>query len=267
MDTLARTLSHETLGAITTHFGLDEIRAADGGPFLSLVARAFGNVPAGEFRLWDGGDRLSKLVYAGISVEPIGLDSHMLFAFTDPDSLVPTFTLDSVYTKMPAGMDPNFADGGDMYAFHLDLVPKCDLGVNAAYMRHCYESLTEPRAAALSAEGIFPAQLSPTQHAIMSPWMLAQRTTASAYEQQIFPVARTYVGHWIELVERGLEALESDVLGEAGAERDANNRRLLFSREIDPVWQKIDGLLGTDVSDLMIGVLRNQAVETVADTA
>ena len=177
MDTLAGKISQRTLDRIVDHFGLTEVHGDDGGPFLQLLATSFGNAPAGSFRLWDGGDRLQKVVYTGITVEAIGLDSHMIFAFTGRDSLVPTFTLDSVYTKMPPGMDPNFPDGGDMYAFHLDLVPKCDLGVNDAYMKRCYEPMTDVQAAALAADGVFAALLSPMQRAIMSPWMLAQRTT------------------------------------------------------------------------------------------
>jgi hypothetical protein len=267
MDTLARKISHRTLDAITRRFGLREIDDGHGGPFLHLAAPAFGGAPVGDFRLWAGNGKLSKLVYTGITVEPVGLDSHMLFAFTGKDSLAPTFTLDSVYTRLPAGADSNFPDGGDMYAFHLDLVPKCDLGVNAAYMRHCYAALTEPRAVALSADGVFPAQLSPMQHAIMSPWMLAQRTTAAAYETAIFPVAGRYLDHWIDLVDAGCDALAAGIAGEAGAARDAENRRLLFSRNIDPVWEKIDGLLGREVADFMIAVLRNQDVETSASAA
>ena len=265
MDTLASKISHKTLDTITQHFGLTEVHGEGGGPFLPLVAAAFGGAPAGEFRLWHGGEKLSKVVYTGITVEAIGLDSHMIFAFTKRDSVVPTFTLDSVYMNMPPNADPNFPEGGDMYAFHLDLVPKCDLGVNAGYMERCYAPMTEPRAAVLEADGIFPAQLSPTQNAIMSPWMLAQRTTAAAYEEQIFPIAESYLEHWIEMVDDGLDIVAENIRGEAGATRDARNRELIFSREIDPVWHKIDGMLGAEISDFMIGVLRNQKVESKAD--
>ena len=261
MDTLAAKLSRETLDAIVGHFRLGEVTGPGGRPFLPLSAKAFGGAPVGSVRLWDGGAKLSKVVYTGITVEPIGLDSHMIFAFTDSASAVPTFTLDSVYTNVPAGADPNFPDGGDMYAFHLDLVPRCDLGINAAYMRRCYVKLSEPRAAVLAAEGVFSALLSPMQRAIMSPWMLAQRTTPGAWEKSVFPVADTYVNHWIGLVDDGLDELASEILGESGAIRDARNRQLIFSRDIDPVWRKIDGLLGADVADRMIGLLRNQAVE------
>lgn len=274
MDTLAAHLSRRTLDAIVGHFGLREVTGQAGGPFLPLAAKPFGGAPVGSLRLWDGGGKLSKVVYTGITVEPIGLDSHMIFAFTDKASPVPTFTLDSVYTRLPAvadplppGADPNFPNGGDMYAFHLDLVPRCDLGINAAYMRRCYVELTEPRAAVLAAEGVYPALLSPMQRAIMSPWMLAQRTTPEAYGKAVFPAAETYVNHWMAMVDDGLKGLAAHMLGKTGPTRDARNRELIFSRDIDPVWRKIDGLLGADVSDRMIGMLRNQAVESPGDGA
>lgn len=262
MDTLASKISHRTLDRITSHFGLSEVHGEDGGAFLPLVAKSFGNAPAGSFRLWHGGEHLQKVVYTGIAVEAIGLDSHMIFAFTGRDSLVPTFTLDSVYTRMPPDMDPNFPEGGDMYAFHLDLVPRCDLGVNAEYMRRCYVPVTETQAGVLTAEGVFAAQLSPMQRAIMSPWMLAQRTTAAAYEKEIFPAAEAYLNHWLGLVDDGLTDIAGGIRGEASAARDAANRELIFNREIDPVWNKIDMMLGEDTSNFMIDVLRSQSVES-----
>lgn len=262
MDTLASKISHQTLDRIVAHFALDEVLNDDGGPFLPLVSEKFGNVPVGSFRLWDGGERLLKMVYAGITVEPIGIDSHMVFVFTQPDSPLPTFTLDSVYTRMPPGADPNFPDGGDMYAFHLDLVPRCDLGINHAYINKVYDPLTATQAETLTADGIFEAQLSPTQRAIMSPWMLAQRVTAEAYEATVFPAVDTYLNHWLSLIDEGVDDVE--VVGEFGAARDAANRQLIFSREIDPVWSRIDMMLGSDVSDLMIAVLRSQVVESEA---
>ena len=62
--------------------------------------------PVGTVRLFSGGP-IHKLVYIGLAVPMIGLDSHMVFAFTAPDSAVPHFTLDSVLA-------------GPHFAFHLD---------------------------------------------------------------------------------------------------------------------------------------------------
>ena len=260
MDTLAQKISHQTLEQIITHFKLREVTATDGGPFLPLVAEKFGNASVGSFRLWDGGDSLLKMVYAGITVEAIGIDSHMLFAFTKPESLLPTFTLDSVFTRMPPGADPNFPDGGDMYAFHLDLVPRCDLGVNIDYLRKVYDPLTEIQAATLSSDGVFAAQLSPTQRAIMSPWMLAQRVSGEAYKTTVFPAVEKYLEHWLKLMDAGIDDVAT--MGEHGATRDAANRQLIFNREIDPVWNRIDMMLGSDTSDLMISVLQSQNLES-----
>lgn len=265
MDTLAEKISHQTLQKISDHFGLAEVLGEDGGPFLPLTAPAFGNAPVGSFRLWDGGDSLLKVVYTGITVEPIGLDSHMIFAFTKPDSLVPTFTLDSVYTRMPPNMDPNFPEGGDMYAFHLDLVPRCDLGVNEEYMQRCYVPMTDTQAGVLASDGVYAAHLSPMQRAIMSPWMLAQRTSTQAYEAEIFPAAEAYLDHWLALVDNGVDDIADGISGDTGASRDAANRALIFNREIDAVWSKIDGMLGPEISDFMINVLRSQSVEAKAE--
>ena len=262
METLAGKISHKTLTRITKHLGLTEITAGDGGPYLPLLATAFGNAPAGSLRLWGGGEKILKVAYIGISVEAIGLDSHMIFAFTNPASPIPTFTLDSVYTRLPPDTDPNFPEGGDMYAFHLDLVPACDLGINEEYLQRCYVPLTERLTQVLAADGIYPAQLSPLQRAIMSPWMLAQRTTTAAYESEVFAAASDYLEHWLALLDQGIGDVE--IMGEYGARRDAENRAMIFNRDIDPVWQKIDMLLGADMSNKMIDVLRSQVVETAA---
>ena len=42
------------------------------------------------------------------------------------------------------------------------------------------------------------------------------------------------------------------------AEREAQNRALIFSRELDPVWAQIDRMVGEDVADEMIEILRAQ---------
>ena len=76
------------------------------------------------------GGPVQRLVSCTIVVPPIGLDSHMLFAFTADDSPVPHFTVDSVRN-------------GEDYAFHLDLIPRVDLAVSLAYMDQVFVPLTE----------------------------------------------------------------------------------------------------------------------------
>lgn len=246
METLARELSEQTLERIVGRLGLDEIAGAE-GPFLELISPAFGNAGVGSMRLWRGG-KLSKVVYIGMTVPPIGLDSHMIFAFPAPDSPVPNFTLDAVCAGSPE-------DGGQ-YAFHLDLIPKCDLGVNHAYLKRVYEPLSGPRDRLLEADGTRPAHLSTTQWAIMSPWMLARRAGPEAFRERVYPAASAYLSHWFELLDGDLGDIAGEMFGAAGAEREAASRALIFSREIDPVWAKVDGLLGVKTSDRMLAALR-----------
>jgi hypothetical protein len=85
-------------------------------------------VPVGLLRLFGGG-QVHKMVYISLVVPPIGLDSHMIFAFTRPKSHIPHFTLDSVMA-------------GPHFAFHLDLIPRAILGANLAYMNAVFDQLT-----------------------------------------------------------------------------------------------------------------------------
>ena len=113
------------------------------------------------------------LVYVGMTVEAFGLDSHMLFAFTAPDSAVPHFTLDAVLA-------------GPFHAFHLDLIPRVDPGANLSYLDHCFVPLTESHDACAELEGLTPAHLSPRQWQLMSAWMLAHRADEAGFASDVW---------------------------------------------------------------------------------
>lgn len=236
---LPQQLSHATLARIVERFGLTEV----GAPFMILTG-PFGPAPVGELRLFRG-DAVRKLVYIGLVVPPIGLDSHMLFAFTPPDSATPHFTLDSVAA-------------GPHFAFHLDLIPRGDLGANLAYMNYVYDGLTPLFEAARQIPGLSPAQIGPKQYALMSPWMLAYRADASAFAQIAGPV-NGYLEHWFRLVEEGIpaEAMPSGDL----AGRDRLNRAAIFDPTVDKVWAQVARLVGEPTAAAMRAVLRNQDVE------
>lgn len=247
---LAQRLSHETLDKIVRRFALREI----GDPFISLTS-PMAPQPVGACRLFasppesaaDGSERVRKVVYIGITVPPIGLDSHMFFAFTPPESAVPHFTLDSVLA-------------GPSFAFHLDLIPRVDLGANLAYMNEVFMPLTASFDQAKQIAGLAPASLSPRQYALMSPWMLAYRATEEAYAQ-CAPHIEAYLRHWFSLVENGIRAPIAMTPAQL-AERDRANRHAIFSYEVDPVWSQIERLLGRAMNLRLIEVLRNPQVES-----
>ncbi len=236
---LPQQLSLGTLDKIKTRFGLTET----GSPYMSLIS-PMSPAPVGSVRIFSGG-KIHKLVYIGLVVPPIGLDSHMIFAFTKPESHIPHFTLDSVMA-------------GPYFAFHLDLIPRADLGANLAYMNAVFDNLTPIFDEAKKIEGLTPAQLGPKQYALMSPWMLAYRASESAFEQIQTPV-NGYLEHWFNLVENGISA-EAVPTGDF-AVRDQLNRNAIFDPNVDKVWAQVDRLVGAETSEKLRGILRNQEVE------
>lgn len=239
--TAAQALSHRTLQRIQKRFGMQEVCAGGDQPYITLQSPAVGDV--GAVRIFKG-EAVSKMVYIGMSVRQFGLDSHMIFAFTPADSPVPHFTLDSVMAE------PDFA-------FHLDLLPRLDLGANIDYIWQAFSPLDPLYEEASHIEGLRPARLTPTQYAIMSPWMLAYRADERAF-QAIQGTVDAYLEHWFSLVDNGLTdfAAAPDL-----AQRDQANRDAIFNPKVDKVWAQVERLLGAEMGERMRAILRNQATE------
>lgn len=241
-ESLSQQLHEQTLNQIVDGLALSEITAEGGGAYLPLVSQApFFQGPLGQVRLFAGGP-VQRLVSCTIVVPPIGLDSHMLFAFTADDSPVPHFTVDSVRN-------------GEDYAFHLDLIPRVDLAVSLAYMDQVFVPLTEEFERHRELDGLTRAQLDPRQLAVMSPWMLVNRASETAFKATFDSVNR-YLAHWFSLVENGVDA--SGVSGGQIAARDAGHRAVIFNPAVDKVWNQITPLLGADTVQTIIGLLRGQ---------
>lgn len=241
---LSQSLWQKTLDRLIHGLGLEEVVDDQGGPYLPLTCQApmfEGSV--GQVRVFKGGP-LFQLVTSTIVVPPIELDSHMMFAFMPSDSPVPHFTLDSVRA-------------GGHHAFHLDLIPRMDLGSSLAYMDECFSPLTEAHARGVAIEGLSAAQLSPRQLAIMSPWMLAYRATAEAFTA-IEDSVNDYLDHWFTLVEKGISAeATAAVDAQQLIDRDRLNKAIIFNEDVDKVWDQITPLIGRDAVDTQIALLRS----------
>jgi hypothetical protein len=242
MNTLPAHLSSRALARILEHLRITETKGPDGGPAHTLRS-PMSPSPVGEMRFFTGAP-LERVVTVSLIVPPIHLDSHMIFAFTPRDSAVPHFTLDAVGTSA-------------FFAFHLDLIPRADLGAELAYVNAVYQPLTVSFDAASSITGLSPAQIGPRQRALMSPWMLAHRADPAAFETVGKPVDE-YLAHWLALLERGIapEVLGTDP--SARVARDRANRAALFSPEIDPVWLQVDRLVGPQTSARIRAALTGQ---------
>lgn len=247
----AQKLSLDKLEQIAARLPLKELPGPDGGPFRTLVSPRDGSY-CGETRILVGDGVVTKVVYHAVVNEMIGLDSHMIFAFTDPDSGVPHWTFDSVVA-------------GGVHAFHLDLIPRVDLGANLAYMDGVYGALTDLHAEGRALPGLTEPDIGPRQRSVMSQWMLAYRVPEEDYKN-IDPFVQSYLDHWFTLVESGLgdDVLTSVDAAELPA-RDAANRGMIFNREVDLVWDMITPLVGFEQSELMrVNLATNDVVQEVS---
>ncbi|WP_428821010.1 hypothetical protein [Microbulbifer sp. MCCC 1A16149] len=239
-------LAQKTRDRVIEKLGLTELPGDDGGPYMTLESHApMAQGKVGEVRVYTGGP-LQQMITCAIVVPQIGLDSHMLFAFTPGESPVPHFTLDSV-------------GAGGHWAFHLDLIPRVDLGANLAYMDEVFTPLTEACKSGRAIEGLSEAQLDPRQLAVMSPWMLAHRATEEAFAN-IDGTVDAYLEHWFSLLEKGVsEAALDDVDSVRLAERDRRNRAIIFDPLVDKVWNQIGGLIGAESGSALRTLLKNNA--------
>jgi hypothetical protein len=217
-------------------------RTHEGRPVLEAGDPA---AATGVMRVYDGpsGSPLDRIVWTKLEVAARGVTTCMIFAFTRPESPIPHFTLDC-------------SDHGDgMHAFHLDLAPRVELATHVGYMDAAFEPLSGAFAEASGLDGLSGTRTTRRQFAMMSPWMLVHLATPPAFEA-IGATVDAYADHWLGLVRDGLPVGAVDELaGEDLAARDRAFRRNLFSPEIDPVWGRVDGMIGADAATVMRNTL------------
>lgn len=230
---LSHDLCWRSVRSVVDTLGLSEV-VADDDAYMVLRSEMMPD-PVGSVRVFRG-EGQPTLIYVGMTVDMIGLDSHMMFAFTGPTSPVPHFTVDSV-------------QNAEFFAFHLDMIPRLDLGAHLAYMDHCFTPLTEIRDAGMAIEGLSRAHLEPRQWALMSEWMMAHRADESAF-QAIGATVDAYRDHWFGLITHGIPANVLDgVSDEEIVARDVANRAAIFNPDVDKVWANVERLLGAEQSE------------------
>lgn len=242
---LSEALHDQTLSRLRERLNLAEIHGDGQGPWLELTSHApIAQGRIGQVRVFRGAG-ITQLVSCTIVVPAIGLDSHMLFAFTDTESAVPHFTVDSV------------RNGAD-YAFHLDLIPRLDLAVELAYMDAVFAPLTETFKAHRETPGLKPAQLDPRQYAVMSPWMLVSRADEAAFKAT-FAVVDAYLDQWFALLDAGVDAVGNTTAAQR-AQRDLAHRQVIFNPDVDKVWKQIAPLIGADAVQRMLSLLQQTRI-------
>jgi hypothetical protein len=240
-----KALSDRTMAALA---GVDELVTVRE----KVLTGAMSPAPAGTLTVLRG-ERIAKVVRIGLTVDRIGMDSHMIFAFTGADSAVPHFTLDSV-------------QAGGYLAYHIDLVPRADLGAHLEYVNAVFQPLTPVFEEVRERFGPSTAAIGPRQHAMMSPWMLVNRADEEHFAAMGGYLDR-YFEHWRDLLAKGVPDDVRATLADTDlAARDARNRAALFSPEVDPVWANVARLLGDDqAEELRAELLTNDLRQEAAD--
>jgi len=242
-ESLPEALSQQVLQRIVETLSLKEAHGAEGGPFIELRS-VRGGEPVGTVRVFEGAP-LDHVTTVRIVQPAIGLDSHMIFAFSDPGSALPHFTVDAV-------------EAGGVYAFHLDLIPRVDIGAELDWLNGVLQPLTPAWESGRKIPGLSEAKLSPRQLSLMSPWMLAKRADAAAFRAISEPV-NAYLGHWLALQQSGLPAQAQCALSPAALrDRDARNRAAIFNADVDPVWNQLAPLIGEEMGERLRELLKSQ---------
>ncbi|MGN2637815.1 hypothetical protein ACTD5D_16790 [Nocardia takedensis] len=225
---LPAALCERTLSTLTESLGLAVTTDLD-------LTSPMSPTPVGRLRVLHGGP-IDKAVVVSLVVPKIGLDSHMVFAFTPADSPIPHFTLDSVASA-------------EYYAMHLDLIPRADLAVHLDYLDDAFAPLTDLFEGAWTLDGLSAAAIGPRQRAMMSPWMVVCRATPDAF-RALDDTVDGYLRHWLTLVDKGIDAIEGEL-----SVRDAAARANLFDPRVDPVWERVRQLIGDEQCERVRGEL------------
>lgn len=249
-DSLPGGLCNRTLDAIVSRTGLIEV----GAPYRTLTSPMSPD-PVGKVRIFRGAstsstDEVAKAVYVGLTVPAIGLDSHMVFAFTRPDSPVPHFTLDSV-------------QGQGSFAFHLDLIPRAELATHLTYLDWAHTPLTATFEDVSARPGLSKTAIGPRQFALMSPWMLVHRADESAFAG-IEDAVKQYLEHWFSLLEAPVPAQVTDDIADTDlGVRDLRNRGHIFDPDVDKVWAQVARLVGDESAEEVRSFLLDNEIAEV----
>lgn len=212
------------------------VHIAPDSPVWSDLRR--GDAVIGELRVYRGRGRVQKVVSLRYALCSPSLDAHSVVVFTQPESGVPHFELDSVRT-------------GSRVALRVDLLPKRELASSPAYLERCYAPLSELRGELQRDVRFTPAPLPARQRALLSPFHALYTLDASDLHAAANYVDR-YVTHWASLLHG--TSPELDASPELAA-RDLAFRRDYFSRAVDPSWKARERAIGRESVDQILAAL------------
>lgn len=229
----------ESVDVLKRELSLEELKN-DGDVFLKLVSPSMPDF-RGHVRVFRGHPEIDRMVTTSLYVPARNTQTHMVFCFAKEGSLVPHFTVDT-------------ADHGERIAFHLDLIPRRSVAANLDYMRGVYAPLTAAFEEIEYGERYGVVRITPEQRAVMSPWMLVKYAPLDVYPDIMKRIIPAYRSRFLDLLRSpaGLGATH----GSQGA--DVAHREALFDPSVDPVWPRLDRMVGPESSARIRGLLSGQ---------
>jgi hypothetical protein len=229
------------LGFLDGRLTLTEHEGAGRGPWLAMAGTG---ATRGQVRCYSALG-IDKVVY--LTLEDDGqLESAMLIAFSAANSAVPHLLLDA----SPVGRD---------YAVFVDLVPRVDVAVHPDYVNAVYGPLWSVFDGLKRHPQLRPSDVPHSLAPYVSPCMAGFRAT-HAIMPQLFELVGPYVAHWAAL-QQGATALPAQLRATSGLkERDERHRASLFSKEVDPIWDVFNTVVGGENCRRVLELLRCHGV-------
>jgi hypothetical protein len=238
---VAREVSQRVITAIVRRLGLAEVRDATRALDLTVPEQ-----PPARLRGWSG-EAVERLLSVELAAPAIGLELGMVAAFAPSTSALPHLVVEVVAS--PGGL-----------SLFVDLSQRVDVGADLPWIDAAWTPLTAAHQGALEAEGVTPAALNHRLRALLGPWTVAVRCDEAGLRGAVGRSVDAYLDHWLDLMTRGLAPTITDALDSAAlSARDRRYRAALFSADVDPIWRRLEGLLGASGAAVLQGLLRGDA--------
>lgn len=218
-----------------------EVTTAGNSCFRELVRQDSGN-KLGELKIYRGIGPVDLVITTSLLAADNQLESYMCVALGKADTAIPHLVFDVVASEGHA-------------SFHIDLLPRVDVAVEADYIDAVYE----PLSAALdsfSANEAFQIGFAPRSlRAKFTPWTGLFSALAPQLLCEGEDLIVSYTDHWLHLVETGVvSSLDTAAL----QGRDQQHRAAIYQRSSDPLWAFLDGFIGEESTSLILGLLRGE---------
>jgi hypothetical protein len=197
--------------------------------------------PAGLLKVYRGKAPVEYIITTSLYVEEMELESYMLMAFVEPGSAIPHFAFDAM-TNSERG------------AFHVDYIPRLDLGTHPEYSKQVFEPLNDALDAIKANPDFAPGDGGRLLLSMLSPWTGLFQATPDKLAGGSALIDR-YLQHWFGLIEKGVS---SSTNSEGLADRDRRHRLALYNEENDMLWGLLKNLIGEKDRDLILSLLRGE---------